>query len=142
MVVLVIAGILLGAVSLNAMPSERQVLQNEAQRVALLLQLARDEAIVRNQPIAFEVDPYRFRFLIRNDNLWQPLERDDMLREREFKRAPLMLTINPPVAETGGQGMRIVFGREPVDKPFVLNFAMGDASVAIHADGIGHFTVE
>jgi general secretion pathway protein H len=59
LVVLVIAGILLGAVAINAMPDDRQWLQSEAQRIALLLQMARDEAIVRNQPVAFEVDDYR-----------------------------------------------------------------------------------
>ena len=57
LVVLVIVGIMLGAVGLNAMPSDRQIVQNEAQRIALLLQLARDEAIVRNRPVAFEALP-------------------------------------------------------------------------------------
>jgi general secretion pathway protein H len=38
--------------------------------------------------------------------------------------------------------LRIVFGREPVDKPFVLTLRSGEASVAIRADGIGHFTVD
>ncbi|MBS0309048.1 MAG: type II secretion system minor pseudopilin GspH [Proteobacteria bacterium] len=142
MVVLVIAGIILGVVSVNAMPSSRQLLQNEAQRVALLLQLARDEAIVRNQPIAIEIDAYRYRFLLRSDNVWKPIEGDDMLREREFKRAPLIMTLEPPISEQGEKGMRIVFGREPVDKPFVLRLGYEGASVAIQADGIGHFTVE
>ena len=141
LVVLVIAGILLGLVTLNAMPGERQALQSEAQRVALLLQLARDEAIVRNRPIAFEAEPDRYRFLIRDGNQWQPLTQDDMLREREFKRAPIALSISPAAAAEA-KPMRIVFGREPVDKPFVLTFASGDASVAIRADGIGHFVVE
>ena len=49
LVVLVIVGILLGAVALNAAPGDRQWLQGEAQRIALLLQLARDEAIVRDR---------------------------------------------------------------------------------------------
>ncbi|WP_420472890.1 GspH/FimT family pseudopilin [Noviherbaspirillum sp. ST9] len=141
LVVLVIAGILLGMVGLSAMQGERQVLQGEAQRVALLLQLARDEAIVRNRPIAFEAEPERYRFLIRDGNKWQTLTQDDLLREREFRRSPISLSINPPTAaET--DNMRIVFGREPVDKPFVLTFILGDASVAIRADGVGHFTVE
>ena len=61
---MVIVGITLGAVSFNAMPSERQVLQNDAQRIALLLQSARDEAIVRNRPVAFEADPAGYRFLL------------------------------------------------------------------------------
>lgn len=141
LVVLVIAGILLGMVGLSAMQGERQVLQGEAQRVALLLQLARDEAIVRNRPIAFEAEPERYRFLIRDGNKWQALTQDDLLREREFRRSPIALSINPPTAAESDH-MRIVFGREPVDKPFVLTFTLGDASVAIRADGVGHFVVE
>lgn len=136
-----IAGILLGMVGLSAVQGERQVLQGEAQRVALLLQLARDEAIVRNRPIAFEAEPERYRFLIRDGNKWQALTQDDLLREREFRRSPIALTINPPTAAEADH-MRIVFGREPVDKPFVLTFTLGDASVAIRADGVGHFVVE
>jgi len=142
LVVLVIVGIMLGFVTLNAMPSERQALQNEAQRIALLLQLARDEAIVRNRPIAFEVDQYRYRFWVRDENnTWQAIEKDDMLREREFKRAPINLAIEPPMMDQNNV-LRIVFGREPVDKPFVLSLSLGEARVAIRADGIGNFTVD
>lgn len=140
LVVIVIAGIMLGMVSFNMMPGDRQVLQSEAQRVALLLQLARDEAIVRNRQVAFDADSERYRFLIRDDNGWKQITDDDLLREREFKHA-LALSINPPLSE-GTQGFRIVFGREPVDKPFVLTLSAGDASIAIRADGVGHYTVE
>lgn len=139
--VLVIAGIMLGVVSFNAMPSQRQVLQNDAQRIALLLQLARDEAIVRNRPIAFETNGTTYRFLIRNDNTWQPIAQDDMLREREFKRAPVAIVIDPPMPQQGEQ-LRIIFGREPVDKPFVLTLSVGDEHVSLKADGIGHYVVE
>ena len=138
---MVIVGITLGAVSFNAMPSERQVLQNDAQRIALLLQLARDEAIVRNRPIAFEAEADRYRFLIFEKNKWQTLEQDELLREREFKRSPVIFTISPPSAEQTAP-LRIIFGREPVGIPFVLTLAVGDAQVAIRADGIGHFSVE
>jgi len=140
-VVLVIVGITLGAVSFNAMPSERQVLQNDAQRIALLLQLARDEAIVRNRPVAFEVEADRYRFLLREDKAWQVLKQDDMLREREFKHSPVTFSISPPSAEQT-LPLRIIFGREPVDKPFVFTLTVGNAQVAIRADGIGHFVVE
>lgn len=139
--VIVIVGITLGMVSFNAMPDERQVLQNDAQRIALLLQLARDEAIVRNRPIAFEAEADRYRFLLRDGKTWQALQQDDMLREREFKRFPVNLSISPPSPEQT-TALRIVFGREPVGIPFVLTLATGDAQVAIRADGIGHFAVE
>ena len=141
LVVMAIVGITIGMVSFNAMPDERQALQNDAQRIALLLQLARDEAIVRNRPIAFEAEANHYRFLLRDENAWQALKQDDLLREREFKRFPVTLSISPPSAEREIP-LRIIFGREPVDKPFVLTLAVGDSKVAIRADGIGHFVVE
>jgi general secretion pathway protein H len=141
LVVLVIIGLTLGLVTVNMGPSQRQAMQQDAQRVALLLQLARDEAIVRNRPIAFEASEQGYRFLVRDGREWKTLPQDDMLREREFKRAPVTLLLDPPT-NLPGAPLRIVFGREPVDRPFVLTMAAGDVSAAVHADGVGQFTVE
>jgi len=140
LVVLVIAGILLGAVALNAMPGDRQWLQREAQRIALLLQMARDEAIVRNQPIAFEADHYRYRFLIRQEDTWRPLTEDAMWREREFSRAPVQLSLSP--ASSQRLPVRISFGREPVDKAFLLTLMLAGHSISVQADGLGTFQVQ
>lgn len=149
LLVLVIAGITLGAVAFNALPGPQQSLQREAQRLALLMQLARDEAIVRNQPIAFEaVGDGGYRFVVRNGNEWAPIEHDDMLRARDFERPPVALilsadvTANLPATGSGQSGLRIVFGREPVDKPFILTLRSGVSSVELHADGIGHYVVD
>ena len=141
LVVVVIVGITLGMVSFNAMPSNQKNLQNEARRIALLLQSARDEAIVRNRPVAFEADGNHYSFLVRNDTSWEAITDDDLMREREFKLGPVGLAMDPPPV-TGVDPLRIVFGREPVDKPFVLTMSVGEDAVAIRADGIGHFTVE
>jgi general secretion pathway protein H len=142
LVVMVILGITLGLVSLKAMPSQKQALQQDAQRVALLLQLARDEAIVRNRQIAFEAGPDSYRFLIRNDKQWDVAVQDDLLRARDFKQGPVTLMLDPQ-PNVQDDRLRIVFGREPVDKPFVLTMTGNDgSSVAIRADGIGHFTVD
>lgn len=141
MVVLAIIGITLGIVSMNAMPSQRQNLQAEASRIALLLQLARDEAIVRNRLVAFEANSDGYRFMVRNEQRWDPVTTDDLLRERPFKNAPVTLLLEPP-GEGGNDPLRITFGREPVDKPFLLTLLSGDERVAIRADGIGHFVVE
>jgi len=141
LVVLVIVGITLGAVSLKAMPSERQILQNDAQRIALLMQMARDEAILRNRPIAIEADTERYRFQYFEENDWHILKDDDLLREREFKHPPVSLTISPPVADQSST-LRIVFGREPVSVPFTLTLTAENVQARILSDGIGHFTVE
>lgn len=143
LVVLVIVGIMLGAVALNAVPGDQQFLQNEAQRIALLLQLARDEAIVRNQPVAFEADARQYRFLIRQNDSWQKLTEDAILRERAFKRGPLELRFNSSSpSSAAGLPVRIVFGREPVDKAFLLTLVLNGHSAAVRADGIGHFQAE
>ena len=140
LIVMTIIGITLGMVSLNAIPSPRQDLENEAKRLTLLLQLARDEAIVRNRQVAFEATPERYRFLVRTDEGWVPVTKDDLLRERPFRNAPIRLLLDPPPPGIN-ESMRVTFGREPVDKPFVLTLASGEHSVAIRADGVGHFTV-
>jgi general secretion pathway protein H len=141
LVVMVIVGIMLGVVTINAMPSQRQHLQREAQRIALLLQSARDEAIVRNRLVAFEADSERYRFMIRDKNEWQPIAKDELLRERPFELQPMNLSISPPLPE-GSNPLRITFGREPVDKPFALTLSVGEYTAVVRADGVGHFTVE
>ncbi|MES3020666.1 MAG: type II secretion system minor pseudopilin GspH [Pseudomonadota bacterium] len=141
MVVMVIIGITIGLVSFNAIPSSRQNLQAEAARIALLLQLARDEAIVRNRLVAFEADQQQYRFLVRNETRWDPVSDDELLRERAFKSAPVQLVLEPSGGAVG-ENLRITFGREPVDRPFVLTLASGDDKVSIRADGVGHFVVE
>ena len=95
LVVMVIIGVTLGLVSLNAMPNGQQALQKEAERIALLLQLARDEAIVRSRQVAFEADENQYRFLVLNEKLWQPVTQDDLLRERAFANTPMLLSVQP-----------------------------------------------
>ena len=140
LVVLVIVGITLGAVVLNASPSPRQMLYNEARRIALLMQLARDEAIVRNQAIAFESDSTRYRFLIRQENEWRPLLGDELLHERTYRITPMSFWLDS--ASSSPLPLRIVFGREPVDKIFTLTLGTASTRVVIRADGIGNFEVD
>ena len=141
LIVLVIVGITLGMIAFKGMPDDHQILQNDAQRIALLLQLARDEAIVRNRPIAFEAESGGYRFLIYDEGTWQVIEQDDLLRERKFKKFPVVFLMSPSASDPTAP-TKIIFGREPVDKPFILTMSLGDQQVAIRADGIGHFSVE
>ena len=141
LVVLAIIGMTLGMVSLSIMPNRAQTLQTDARRISLLLQLARDEGIVRNRPIAFEAYEERYRFLIRDDNGGWKILQDELLREREFTLAPVRLQMSSTNAVPTNP-LRIVFGREPVDQPFILTISTGDEQVAISADGVGHFALQ
>jgi general secretion pathway protein H len=141
LVVLVIAGIMLGLVALNTIPNKQQSLKNDAQRIAHLLQLARDEAILRNRLIAFETANNHYRFLIYDQQQWQPIGNDEILRERTFRDVAVTVTVVPAITAEAG-ALRIVFGREPVDKPFVLTLTTETANASIRADGIGHFETD
>jgi general secretion pathway protein H len=136
----VISGILLGAVTLNFTLGEREWLRQEARRIALLLQMARDEAIVRDRPISFVLDEYRYRFLIRQKTGWELLKDDPVWREREFAHSPLTLTLAP--AMNTQVPMTILFGREPVNSPFLLTLTLKGQSTFIAADGLGNFQVK
>lgn len=141
LVVLVIMGIMLGAVTLNAVQSTRQRLQNDAQRISLLLQLAREEAIVRNRQIAFEVVGQGYQFLVLNEDKWEKIVDLDTLRGREFTMPETKLSIiSNDVA--AAEKLRIVFGREPVSRPFSMILRAEADQVSINADGVGHFVVE
>jgi general secretion pathway protein H len=52
----------------------------------------------------------------------------------------LVVSLTPPTSDR--LPLRIVFGREPVDKPFALRLNLGANSASIQADGIGNFQVQ
>jgi general secretion pathway protein H len=135
MVVLVIIGVMLGAVGLSIRSADRS-LQFEAERLAQLLSLAREEAQVRGAPIRLDADEQGFRFMIRRDRQWQPILDDRDLRERAWE-GPTTLRIERPDGQEG-----IEFGREQVDAPFVLRLTRDKTSAAIAANGLGSFVLQ
>jgi len=138
LLVIVIAGIALGMVSLSLRPGEARALQDDAARLAALMQLAGDEAILRDRSILLEADAQGYRFFVRAQDAWQPLNDDRLLRSRHFSQV-VQLRLQPD--GTGG-AVRIVFEPQPVGRPFDLRLSAGDASADIHADGLGQYVVE
>lgn len=142
LLVIAIAGIALGAISLSVGRADdgQAALRAEGESIAQLFQLVRTEAILRNRETAFEADPVQYRFLVRESEGWQPIDRDGVLRERKFSLSPMRLSLDATPANKNA--LRIVFGREPIDTPFVLALGNDVARIAIRADGAGRFLVE
>jgi general secretion pathway protein H len=136
LITLVVIGVAVAMVAINGLPNERQGLRNEAERLALLLSLAREEAQVRGAPIRLSSDEGGYRFQIWRDRQWRVLLDDPELRERVWQ-APTSLTL------TRADGRADVeFGRDPVDSPLVLSLTRGGATVRIDANGLGLFEVQ
>lgn len=135
LVALVIVGIAVSMVAINGLPGAQRGLRFEAERLAQLLSLARDEAQLRGQPLRLQADETGFRFLVLRDRHWQPLLDDQDLRARDWDE-PTRLSVQRPDGRA-----EVEFGRDTVDVPFALRLARGDASVEIHANGLGSFEV-
>ena len=134
LVAMVIAGVLIGIVSLSIGGFDRS-LRFEAERLAQLLVLAREEAQVRGAPIRFEFDDERFGFFVWRERRWQPLLDDRDLRERAWEQPTRMRV------ERADGRREIEFGRDQIDAPFVLRMGRGEASASIVANGLGAFEV-
>ena len=135
LVVVVVAGVILSMVSLTGGGNAERALRYEAERVAALMSLAREEAQVLGTPIRFEADAQRYRFLVRQDREWRPSPDPD-LRERLWEQ-PTRVRLERADGRT-----EIEFGRDSVDIPFVLRLVRDHSAAAIAANGLGAFVVE
>ena len=114
LVVLIVAAVITGMVTLSGSPSPDRVLRQDAERLALLLSLAREEAQVRGAPIRFESDSSGYRFVIFRDRQWRTVADDTSALE---------------------------FGRDMVEAPYRVRMQRPGASVTIVANGLGSFDV-
>jgi len=138
LVVLVIAGILIGTASLAVTRNPRTDLNEEGRRLALLFESAGDEAQVRSRPIAWQPEPGGYRFAMRVEGAWRPL-RDDLLGPRHWDAAVTGVTIRP--AGTDQSASQIVFGTESIDVPVVVTLYSSSAQVSVVGTGNGRFEV-
>lgn len=135
MVALLIAAVLASTLML-AVPDRSRGLKFEADRLARLMAIAREEALLRGAPVRFESDGERYRFLVWLDRAWWPLVDDPALRERAWL-APTGFVVER------ADGQRVIeFGREQVDVPFRLRLSRDGAQAAIVANGLGGFVAD
>lgn len=88
LVVMVIMALALSGASLALRADDARRLTGEAERLALLLQLAREESRIGGAPLAWVATPQGYAFerreLFRDGPEWLPVRNDEQLRPREF----------------------------------------------------------
>lgn len=132
LVVLVIVGILVTAVTLSVGGDRRgEALARESQRFAALVRLASEQAVLRSEEWAVQVDPDRYRFLRLDETLgqapeWIPIEDDALFRARELEPGTWL------ELELEGRDMSLVDAGEDEDeeaiKPTLLLLSSGEVS--------------
>lgn len=142
LVVLVIIGIMLGLVSVRMMPDDAGRLRTEAERLALLLEQTRDQAVASGEPIGFSVEQGRYRFWVRDaDNQWVLSSGDDLLRERPLADGVQLVALQvnqTPLAE----GERLLFLPTGSNEPFAADLALNAAHARIRGDRLGRVSLE
>ncbi len=132
LVALLIVGVVAGLVGLSVGSADRS-LQFDAERLAQVLSLAREEAQVRGAPIRLDADDRGYRFVIRRASRWAPILDDNDLRARAWS-APTRLAM-----QRADGGALVEFGRDMVDVPFTLVLRRDGREAVIDANGLGSF---
>jgi general secretion pathway protein H len=135
LVALVVAAVLIGMVAVSGSPGAGRALRFEAERLAQLLSLAREEAQVRGAPIRFDADANGYQFSIFRDRQWRPIADDRDLRPRDWDAQTRVVIVR------ADGGDRLVFGRDVVEAPYELRLLRDGASAVIYANGLGSFEV-
>ncbi len=135
LVALLVAVVLIGMVAVSGSPSPERALRFDAERLAQLLSLAREESQLRGAPIRFESGAEGYRFLIYKDRQWRAITDDGDLRARPWPTETRLLV------ERADGRRSLDFGRDLVEPPYRVVLQRPGATVVIVANGLGSFEV-
>lgn len=141
--VIFIIGIILSFASLSVGQHGSRTLEDEAQRLHSLLQLAADESVLEGRELALQLNPDSYLFLmLDNDDKWQPLQDDRLLRQRELPpilRLQLQLEGVDTTLDDADHPARIFVLSSGEMTPFELRLEGEDGEVyRLQGDVIGH----
>ena len=137
LVVLVIVGVMLVSVAIKTFPDERQSLRQEAQRLGLLLEHARDEAFLSGRSIAWSFQNKSYQFWRLNiERQWVPIQDNPILRLRTLPGPVTLssLTINQVKVAANE---RLIFSPSGLNTPFVATLELHDHRVVLLGDSVG-----
>jgi general secretion pathway protein H len=141
LVVLVIIGITVGLVRLNAMPDDAETLKMEANRFGLLAEQAANEARASGRTHALVITETGYIFQLKNDEgEWKPTT-DDILRTREWPEGMIVSNI-----EIDGQkavkGQKILFSSSGYNSVFVIHFLLNEERITVSGTTTGRVSVQ
>lgn len=132
---MIIAAVVISMVAISGTTSPARELETDADRLAQLLALAREEAQVRGAPIRFQTDGTYYRFVVFRDSEWRVIDDDTYLRPRRWD-------VPTDVQVRRADGARYLeFGRDLVEAPYVVQLLRGELVAEIAANGLGTFEV-
>jgi general secretion pathway protein H len=148
LIALLIVGVVMASVGLATGGFRARDLEFEADRIAQLFSLAREEAQVRGRPVRMVISDIGYQFESFSENQWRLIREDELLRARRWEQ-PTQVKIE--TADKPADGLTgsldevqrsIAFGREQIDVPFTMRLSRDQSVIIIASDGMGRFKVE
>lgn len=126
LVTIAIIGVAAGMLSLSLRGDEARRLHQEADRLAALFRMAQSEARVSGRAVVWQADlaGYRFRLLVADASLPLPSE---LARERPW-----------PVEVQAIQTRQLLFSREPLREPALVQIATRERGIRVSLDALGN----
>ena len=141
LVVLVIMGILVGMVTANAQPSDRDQLRVEAERLAQIMDMAAEESRITGATIAWSANATDYRFWrLDMDDEWSEIRDSDLLRAR---RLPPGMVLSNMRVEAGppSRFMRVQFSPGGSALAFVVDLSLGSDNYVVASSPMGDLRV-
>ena len=142
LVVLVIIGVTLALVSVNFAKDDRAELRDEAQRLALLYQAARDEAISTGKAVAWVANGTQYGFFHNDaDNKW-----GDAIAEVPFTGQTFAPRISLVDLQVNGAKVPLdtplVFSSSGMNAPFLTTLDIAGERLGITGDALGLIQIQ
>ena len=141
LVVVLIMGILVGAISVKLQPGNSDLLHVEAERLAQLLELASQESRITGNAIVWTSDGSRYRFWRQgSDDAWSEIRDDDLLRERSLPHGMVISQLRNE-ATRAQPTMRLEFPSDGSMSAFSMDLTLGSAHYGIAASPVGDLRI-
>ncbi|MBW4046543.1 MAG: prepilin-type N-terminal cleavage/methylation domain-containing protein [Proteobacteria bacterium] len=163
LVTLLVMALLTGLAALALPQSGQESMQREAERLAALLDAAREQAADRGEPLAWAPGSDGYTFLQPSPRGWIPLDNPPLtarawqwLDARETVPPSYLPRSNTPTVQAGDVAVRasggasglgaspswLVFGTEPVSAPMAVTLHGDGRVITIASDGLAPFAVQ
>jgi len=144
LVVVVIVGITLSLVVVNFARDDKRVLADEAQRLALLLEHAHDEAIASSHLLSWAADAQGYRFAVATGpDTWTQLGGDEIFHAREWTRGVNFGGVRTMQdATTPAWAARLDFSPSGFNAPFEMQLSLGNSYALIAGDPLGRIAIK
>ncbi len=141
LVVVLIMGILVGAISVKLQPGNSDLLHVEAERLAQLLELASQESRITGNAIVWTSDGSRYRFWRQgSDDAWSEIRDDDLLRGRSLPHGMVISQLRNE-ATRAQPTMRLEFPSDGSMSAFSMDLTLGSAHYGIAASPVGDLRI-